>query len=819
MDSTRDSDDRTDSVTLRAVLESTPDPTAILRAVRAAGTVADWHFVEANEALCRHVDRERDQVVGHRLTEVQPQTDSERIRLYSSVLDTGDELVWRDVEFVRYSDGAVIVVDFRCHRIDDNTLSMTFRDVSDRARAEQALRQSEERFRTAMAASPIGFCLVGPEGQFLQVNDALCQFLGRDEATVLASTWQEITHPDDLELDLSLVEEVLRGDRDTYRIRKRYLRPDGAVRWGDLAVGCVRAADGSVVHFISQITDITDWVVASAEVSASQEQYRLLAENASDLVFRSDSDLRLTWVSPSITALLGLTPGDVVGRSVIELIFPEDLPRLRRAAAETADGEAITYRARFRTAWETTKWLAITARAVFDDDGVLVGRIGSGRDIDAEQEALAALTEQRDFLTAVIDSELDARVFVAPVRDGSGRIVDLVYREANPLACRYLDVPAEKLLGAQMLEIFPGQRDSGLFDRYVTALETGRSLTVDDMPLVSDVVGTPQWIGLRAVVVGDTLSVTWRTVTERHTAQALLAESEERFRLLAHNVSDIVSLAGPDGALQWVSPSVERVLGWRPEEWVGRPIDNCVHPDDLDSLRQRRSAVASGSELTGRTRLRDREGAYHWVYSRATPFLDADGTPRGVIAVLTIIDDQVAHEEALAHQATHDQLTGLLNRKEVYRRLTALLSHDARRGSRTFVAFIDLDNLKAVNDLLGHAAGDELLRVVARRIGERLRDEDLVARVGGDELLVVLPGIVDEHAAVSLMQELLARVGEPHTGDDGHLLQPRMSIGLTEVRAHEGVETAVHRADTAMYAAKNAGGNRVRLADRHLDVS
>ncbi len=160
--------------------------------------------------------------------------------------------------------------------------------IDDRGdRSAEAGREGDAQFRTAMQASPIGFCLVGPDGSFLAVNPALCELLGRDEATLTASTWQELTHPEDVGADQRLVDEILAGRRDDYRIVKRYLRPDGSVVWGDLSVGCVRDRAGTVKQFISQIVDVTLERTSGQALAKSQEEYRLLAENASDLVFRS----------------------------------------------------------------------------------------------------------------------------------------------------------------------------------------------------------------------------------------------------------------------------------------------------------------------------------------------------------------------------------------------------------------------------------------------------------------------------------------------------------------------------------------------------
>lgn len=267
----------------------------------------------------------------------------------------------------------------------------------------------------------------------------------------------------------------------------------------------------------------------------------------------------------------------------------------------------------------------------------------------------------------------------------------------------------------------------------------------------------------------------------------------------------------PDGQVEWVSSSLTAQLGWQPHEWVGKRPEVFVHPDDAAPLAQRRDQVVHGAARTSRLRFRDSRGSYHWVEARAAPYRDETGTVHGVMATISVIDDLVAQERALQYQATHDDLTGLLDREEAYRQAEVVMSEGLRTDTMTFVAFIDVDNLKTVNDDFGHSSGDELLRVVAQRITQSLGDELIAARIGGDEVLVVLPGIDNVDAAVAMLNGVLSTINAPHSDGQGHELRPRVSIGLTEFMPGEDIEVAVHRADAAMYAAKANGGNHVRL--------
>jgi diguanylate cyclase (GGDEF)-like protein len=180
-----------------------------------------------------------------------------------------------------------------------------------------------------------------------------------------------------------------------------------------------------------------------------------------------------------------------------------------------------------------------------------------------------------------------------------------------------------------------------------------------------------------------------------------------------------------------------------------------------------------------------------------------------VLASFHLIEEQVAMEQELERRARTDELTNLLNRKEVFERIEAFSGQHPRTGQAIAVLFCDLDKFKLVNDTYGHAAGDEVLRVMADRIRACLRStDDLGARVGGDELLVVLHGVQDLASAAAVAEKLRASAAEP-IAVPGGTIHTSVSIGVTLARPGEKTEALVARADDAMYRAKEHGRNQV----------
>lgn len=177
-------------------------------------------------------------------------------------------------------------------------------------------------------------------------------------------------------------------------------------------------------------------------------------------------------------------------------------------------------------------------------------------------------TPAATLLKAATDAMVDPQALVEAVRDTDGRIVDFVYRELNPAACDYLRRPTAELVGATLTETLPDLVKSGLLARYARCLVTGEPLTIEDFPYFSQRHHNVRWYDLRAARAGaDWLSLVWRDVTDRHRSNQLVAESEEHFRLLAENSSDVIAQVR-NGVITWVSPSVEAAFGapLRPEQ-------------------------------------------------------------------------------------------------------------------------------------------------------------------------------------------------------------------------------------------------------------
>ena len=301
----------------------------------------------------------------------------------------------------------------------------------------------------------------------------------------------------------------------------------------------------------------------------------------------------------------------------------------------------------------------------------------------------------------------------------------------------------------------------------------------------------------------------------------LVSESEQRLQSIVQNSSDLILIVGRDGAIEKLTGAVAGVFGDDPDAAVGTSLLDHVHPDDAALVRAFLDRVAVDGASAGQAldwRLRRADGSHRYVETVATNLL-GDERLEGIVLTARDVEDRKAFEEQLRHRAFHDPLTQLANRGLFYDRIEHALSAQTRTEHRVGVLFLDLDDFKVINDVHGHAAGDELLVGVAHRLRECLRSADTAARLGGDEFGVLIEGVAGTNEPVQAAERILAAFTEP-IDVQGQRLLVTPSIGITVSRPGDpNVDELLRQADLAMYAAKRHGKRRWELYDDALERS
>jgi len=306
------------------------------------------------------------------------------------------------------------------------------------------------------------------------------------------------------------------------------------------------------------------------------------------------------------------------------------------------------------------------------------------------------------------------------------------------------------------------------------------------------------------------LLVTSSRAQQAAAAAATLRGSEERLRALVGASSDLILVIGDDLVVRWAAASLPRVAGHAEAAVLGRPITDFVHPDDVRGVL----GALGRAQTSPSFRLRHADGS--WLDVEATVGdRREDPVLAGWVVNLRDVTDRTRLEARLHHQAFHDHLTGLANRALVEDRLGQALRRAERDGRHLAVVFCDLDDFKDVNDSLGHEVGDELLVAVAGRIAGVLRETDTLARVGGDEFLLLLEDLDAPADAERATRRVLAALRAPVLlAGEEHVV--RASMGVAAGGPGSDPRALLRDADTAMYAAKRQGGGDLQLFAEHM---
>jgi diguanylate cyclase (GGDEF)-like protein/PAS domain S-box-containing protein len=306
-----------------------------------------------------------------------------------------------------------------------------------------------------------------------------------------------------------------------------------------------------------------------------------------------------------------------------------------------------------------------------------------------------------------------------------------------------------------------------------------------------------------------------RVVRERQVQRQIvqaLHENENRFRTLIEHVSDMVTILDASGIVKYKSPSVERILGYKPEELVGKNFLEYIHPEDVS-----RFSVVLGQEpgqsgrVTGlELRCRHRNGLWRFLEATLNHLLQ-DPTIKGVVLTLRDITDRKLDEETIRHLAYYDALTGLPNRTLFNDRLTQALAHAHRTQQELAVMSLHLDQFKTINDTLGYALGDRLLREITQRLTGCLGEGDTLAHLGNGEFLLLLPGIGQVQNLEKISQRILEAI-EPPFNLDNHEFRITVNMGVSFYPSDgETAEVLIKNADAALHRAKLQGKNNYQL--------
>ncbi len=662
-----------------------------------------------------------------------------------------------------------------------------------------ARRIAEARLRAMVHWSSDITTIVEPDGTWRWSSAAGTRVLGYPPDFAPEEGIFSLLHPDDISLALQAFQDVIAGDRgpdDPVVLRVRAADET----WHHLETVASNLIDDEAVGgVVLNSRDVSERLRIEEQLRESEQRFRTVVQHASDMVTVTDADGTITYTSPSVERVLGYAPEELIGSQTRDLMHPDDAERVEQAVGEQFVSGAKEVPIEYRVRHHDGSWRIVEGviTNMLDDPNVR-GVIGTNRDITPRVEAEAALRLTQERFQNLVQHSSD----LISIASAEGVIT-------------YISPSVEPLLGYTPDEVI-GDRDQHLIDP-------------DDLPRVAAAIideGTPTadpaLVQYRArhrdgswrVFEGVTTNLVHepsiagfvtnaRDITQRHAAERKAAQLTD----VLEQSNEVIVLSDPAGALVYANRRAREYLG----------LDGAHNVGELSSVESRERLrdeimpfVRRHGLWTGELALRSSDDAE--VPMVAT--LQAHREDNEIVLISTIAHDITELKKTqhrLHHEATHDPLTGLPNRALFNEVAEQALGRAARYHASTAVMFLDLDGFKAINDSLGHDAGDRLLVEVARRLRVAVRVGDLVARMGGDEFCILCEQVSGLNEVRELGQRLIDAVSAP-LRLHGRDVQIGTSIGIALDNAgRELIGSLVRDADVALYRAKHNGRGRVEL--------
>ncbi len=728
-----------------------------------------------------------------------------------------------DMEFrVRRDDGTVRHVRSVSRPVLDAEGQVTdfvgsMEDITDRLQARRLLDEERKRLAAIIQGTGAGTWEWNVQTGETRFNERWAEIVGAtlDQlAPTSIQTWADLAHPDDVARSGALLQAHFSGATAAYECEARMRHRNGHWVWV-LSRGTLltRTADGQPEWMFGTHLDITARKAQEEQLRKSEEILNRTGALAQVGGWELDiASGHLHW-SEQTCRIHGLEPGHQPQLAeAINFYAPEARPVIEASVAlAMADGRGWDLELPFIQQGGQRIWVRAVGDVVFEG-AQPVRLFGAFQDITERVQARQELEAAKQRVTVAAESggigvwerdlqtgELswDAQTYqLFGLRADCGN--DPLQAWASGVHPDDLAATGQAMRSAidqrTRLDVhFRVVRPDGSV-HYLHA--AGRALTERD--------GQPtKFIG-----------VSW-DVTPLRELNARLAEQHELLHVTLQSIGDAVITTDAESCVTWLNPAAERMTGWLCAEALQRPVAQVFHIVNEETREPTANPVAACLQqekivgLANHIVLISRNGEEFGIEDSAAPIRNAEGDVLGVVLVFHDVTEQRRLSGEMSYRATHDALTGLVNRAEFESRLRRTLDKAHEDRSEHALLYIDLDQFKLVNDACGHSVGDQLLQQVAKLLKEAIRSRDTLARLGGDEFAVIVEHCTADQAG-RVAQKICDRMEDFRFVHDERRFRIGTSIGLVPVdNRWANTSAAMQAADTSCYAAKEAGRNRV----------
>jgi diguanylate cyclase (GGDEF)-like protein/PAS domain S-box-containing protein len=680
------------------------------------------------------------------------------------------------------------------------------------------LGQREALLKQIMDTSSVAIFLVDMQGRIMQANQRMADMFGLTLEALTRTDYVALVHPAERAIGQEKLHALLNSELLSVDLDRRYWRADQSEFWGRLTGKRFIGANGEKRGLVGVIADITERRQAQEAQRASEQRFRDMVNTTDGIVWEADATTcTFTFVSAQAERLLGFPMADWLAPGFLaEHLHPDDkawAPGLCAAHTERLESHNLEFR-----------FIARDGRAVWLRDMVtVVAEQGRPRwlrglmvDITHTKQMDAVLRSNEARYRAVTHSAHEAIV----TTDSSGTIAH--WNRGAETIFGYTEAQA---LGMSVTQLMPPryhEHHATGFGRWISGTAAhigGKTSVVHGLHLDGRVF--PMELSMAGWETGEGRFATaiMRDISERRQTEANL-----RIAATAFESQEAMTITDANRVILKVNQAFTRITGYSEAEAVGQtPALLKSGRHDPVFYQTMWSSIHRDKYWQGEIWNRRKSGEIYPERLAISAVLDDQGDVTHYVAAFSDISHDKHAQSEIQHLAFTDALTGLPNRRLLMDRLKHALVTSVRNQHEGALLFIDLDNFKTLNDTLGHDIGDLLLQQVTQRLSTCVRESDTVARVGGDEFVVMLEELSATAAeaamqAESVGEKILAALKQVYTlaGNEHH---SSASIGITLFgNAQETVDELLKRADLAMYSSKTAGRNTLRFFDPQMQT-
>lgn len=779
-------------------------------------------FVHMNSAACALIGQSAEDVIGRTDHDFLAKEEADQIvAIDREILETGVERIFEEV-ITPPGGGSRTLVTHK-HSVTFPALEgrkfiiAVITDVTELREAERVLRESEEHHRSLIELHPQVPWVANAEGEIVEVGATWLQLSGTLPESALGHGWRDSVHPDDLDTVLQQWQRSVTYAA-SFDVECRIRVKDDRYKWVRNRAAARQDVHGKTVKWYGLLEDVHERRTAEEALRESETRFRLIADSVPVMIWLTDESGKTIYLNRNWLETTGQSEQQALGDGWLDAVHPDDREAVLRSFVEASASRTrsrVEYR--LRRADGSWAWVIDIGEPRLSSEGSLMGFAGSVLDISDRRASEAALEESEAFIRSIFDSSPDCV-----------RLLDL---EGEPLL---MNMAGRRLFGLPEDSDLKDQRWGRVIARADTARVEGAFSTVRSGNTARFEAGVTDAKGRRlcmdviaAPVFGKTgnpirILTIWRDITDAKVARDAAEEarraaerSAEKLASVLESTMDCVVVVDHDWRLTYMNSNAQRLLRLS-DDVLGENLWS-LYPEEQNGAfaAQYEKALTSRQPVTFEEYLARFD---MWIEVHASP------TDEGLSIFFRDTSERRRAEQErfhaqtqMLHMSRHDALTNLPNRMLFRERLEEGLS-ELREDVRLSVMTLDLDGFKPVNDTYGHPVGDMLLRQVAERLRSCVREDDTVARIGGDEFVIILPTVRRTSDADLIARRVIETLQKPFEFD-GFSISIGTSVGIAFAPdAGTTIDQVVRASDVALYRAKAEGRGTFRQFEAGMDA-